>query len=292
MIRQLTEEKAVTVQQGCQLLGVSRSGLYAARHRARQPQVHCGTRVRLRHLFDATGQCYGSRRLRKELAAEGIEIGRYRVRRLMKELQLKPTWKPKFVHTTDSNHTLPVYENVLDRQFEQAEANRAWVSDITYIRTLSGWLYLAVVLDLYSRKIVGWAMAPNMPAELVCTALQIAIAHRRPPPGLIVHSDRGSQYASDEYRDLLARHGFQGSMSRKGNCWDNAVMERFFLNLKMERVWHRQYANPTEAIRDVTDYIVNFYNSRRLHSSLGYLPPNRYELKMAGQQPIGVSKKS
>ena len=135
-------------------------------------------------------------------------------------------------------------------------------------------------------------MAPNMPAELVCTALQIAIAHRRPPPGLIVHSDRGSQYASDEYRDLLARHGFQGSMSRKGNCWDNAVMERFFLNLKMERVWHRQYANPTEAIRDVTDYIVNFYNSRRLHSSLGYLPPNRYELKMAGQQPIGVSKKS
>jgi len=292
MIQQLTAEKAMTVRQGCQLLGVSRSGFYAARRRVRQPKTFCGRRVRLRSVFEATGQCYGSRRLRKALAEQGIEMGRYRVRRLMKELRLKPTWKPKFVHTTDSNHNLPVYENVLDRQFEQTEANRAWVSDITYLRTLSGWLYLAVVLDLYSRKIVGWAMAPNMPAELVCTALQIAIAQRQPPAGLIVHSDRGSQYASHEYRDLLSHHGFQGSMSRKGNCWDNAVMERFFLNLKMERVWRRQYANHTEAIRDVTDYIVNFYNSRRLHSSLGYLPPNGYERKMAAQQPISVSEKS
>ena len=292
VIHQLTAEKVVTVQQGCQVLGVSRSGFYAGRRRMRQPKTLCGTRVRLRSLFEATGQCYGSRRLRKELAEQGIEIGRHRVRSLMKELQLKPIWKPKFVHTTDSNHNLPVYDNVLDRQFEQSEVNRAWVSDITYIRTLSGWLYLAVVLDLYSRKVVGWAMAPNMPTELVCTALQIAIAQRLPPAGLIVHSDRGSQYASHEYRDLLAHHGFQGSMSRKGNCWDNAVMERFFLNLKMERVWRRQYANQTEAIRDVTDYMVNFYNSRRLHSSLGYLSPNRYEMKMAEQQPILVSEKS
>ncbi len=198
MIQQLTAEKAMTVRQGCQLLGVSRSGFYAARRRVRQPKTLCGTRVRLRSVFEATGQCYGSRRLCKALAEQGIEMGRYRVRRLMKELRLKPIWKPKFVNTTDSNHNLPVYENVLDRQFEQAEANRAWVSDITYLRTLSGWLYLAMVLDLYSRKIVGWAMAPNMPAELVCTALQIAIAQRRPPPGLIVHSDRGSQYASHE----------------------------------------------------------------------------------------------
>ncbi|MCQ8120018.1 IS3 family transposase, partial [Methylomonas rosea] len=143
LIQQLMVEKAVTVKQCCQLLGLSRSGLYAARRRVRQPQGLCGTRVRLRSLFEANGQCYGSRRLRKELASEGIEIGRYRVRSLMKELQLKPIWKPKFVHTTDSNHNLPVYENVLDRQFEQAEANRAWASDITYIRTLTGWLYLA-----------------------------------------------------------------------------------------------------------------------------------------------------
>jgi transposase InsO family protein len=138
VIHQLTAEKVVTVQQGCQVLGVSRSGFYAGRRRNRQPKTLCGTRVRLRSLFEATGQCYGSRRLRKELAEQGIEIGRHRVRGLMKELQLKPIWKPKFVHTTDSNHNLPVYDNVLDRQFEQSEVNRAWVSDITYIRTLSG----------------------------------------------------------------------------------------------------------------------------------------------------------
>jgi putative transposase len=161
-----------------------------------------------------------------------------------------------------------------------------------YIRTRSGWLYLAAVLDLYARKIVGWAMAPNMPAELVCSALQMALCQRQSPPGLIVHSDRGSQYASQDCRDLLARYGLQGSMSRRGNCWDNSVMERFFLNLKMERVWRQDYANHEEAMRDVTDYIVNFYNSRRLHSKLGYLPPNDYERKMAEKQPIPVSEKT
>jgi len=254
--------------------------------------VLCGTRVRLQAVFEDSGRCYGSRRLQEALNDEGQDIGRFKVRSLMKELQLKPIWKRKFVHTTDSKHDLPVFDNVLNRQFKPEAANQAWVSDITYIRTLSGWLYLAVVLDLYSRKVVGWAMAPNMPAELVCTALQLAIAQRRPPPGLIVHSDRGSQYASHECRDLLTRHGLQGSMSRKGNCWDNAVMERFFLNLKMERVWRRDYANHAEAVRDVIDYIVNFYNSRRLHSTLGYLPPNVYEMKMAAEQPILVSEKS
>jgi transposase InsO family protein len=181
---------------------------------------------------------------------------------------------------------------VLDRQFTPAKANPTWVSDITYIRTGSGWLYLAAVLDLYSRKVIGWAMAPSMPAELVCTALQMAICQRRPPPGLIVHSDRGSQYASQEYRDLLSRHGLIGSMSRQGNCWDNAVMERFFLNLKMERIWRRDYANHPEAIHDVTDYIVGFYNRQRLHSTLGYRPPNGYEREMVAKQPISVSEKT
>jgi transposase InsO family protein len=148
------------------------------------------------------------------------------------------------------------------------------------------------VLDLFSRKIVGWAMAPNMPAELVCTALQMTITQRQPSPGLIVHSDRGSQYASQDYRNLLDQYGLQGSMSRKGNCWDNAVMERFFLNLKMERVWRQDYANHQEAVRDVTDYIVAFYNSQRLHSTLGYLSPNVFERKMADEQPILVSEKT
>jgi len=274
-------EKATTVAHGSQLLAISRSGFYSATKRQAAPPKACATRVQLRAVFESTDRSYGSRRLRQALGDQGIRLGRYRVRSLMRELKLKPVWKRKFVHTTDSNHQQPVFDNVLNRQFKPEQTNRAWVSDITYIRTLSGWLYLAVVLDLASRKIVGWAMAPEMPASLVCSALKIALAQRQPPPGLIVHSDRGSQYASQEYRDLLATHGLIGSMSRKGNCWDNAVMERFFLNLKRERVWQRQYANHGEARRDITDYIVNFYNSRRLHSTLGYRSPNDYELKMA-----------
>jgi putative transposase len=291
LVHQL-QQKAVPVQHSCRLLGVSRSGYYAAQDRTRRPAAACATTVQLQSVFEANGRCYGSRRLQGALKIQGIRIGRYRVRRLMRDHQLKPVWKRKFVHTTDSKHNLPVFDNVLNRQFEPVAPNQSWVADITYIRTRSGWLYLAAVLDLYARKIVGWAMAPNMPAELVCSALQMAICQRQPLPGLIVHSDRGSQYASQEYRDLLARYGLQGSMSRKGCCWDNSVMERFFLNLKMERVWRQDYANHEEAMRDVTDYIVNFYNSRRLHSRLGYLPPNDYERKMAEKQPILVSEKT
>ena len=181
------------------------------------------------------------------------------------------------MHTTNSRHALPVAANVLARQFNPQAPNRAWVGDITYIRTRSGWLYLAVVLDLFSRRIVGWSMAPSMPAQLVCTALGMAIASRQPLPGLVVHSDRGSQYASQDHTALLARHGLVCSMSRKGNCWDNAVMERFFLNLKMERVWQRDYANHGEAQVDIADYIVGFYNATRLHSTLGYRSPAQYE---------------
>jgi Transposase and inactivated derivatives len=291
LVRQL-QEKAVPVQRSCQALAVSRSGYYAARQRAKHAPAVCTTTVRLKSLFEASGRSYGSRRLCVDLNKQGIRIGRYRVRSLMRACQLKPVWKRKFVHTTDSKHNLPVFDNVLNRQFKPAKTNQAWVADITYIRTRCGWLYLAAVLDLYSRKIVGWAMAPNMPAGLVCSALQMALCQRQPAPGLIVHSDRGSQYASQDYRDLLDRYGLQGSMSRKGNCWDNAVMERFFLNLKMERVWRRDYANHQEAIGDVTDYIVGFYNSKRLHSKLGYLPPNVYERDMADNQPILVSEKT
>ena len=151
-------------------------------------------------------------------------------------------------------------------------------------------MQLAAVMDLFSRKIVGWATAPNMPAELVCAALQMAITQPQPPGGLLVHSDRGSRYASDAHRALATRHHLQASMSRKANCWDNAVMERFFLDLKMERVWPNNYANHAEATREVTDYIVGFYNSARLHSKLGYLPPNVYEQQMAERRPIPVSE--
>lgn len=268
-----------SIKQLCRVLEVSRSGYYAARVRATRPRAACSDSVHAKAAFEASGRTYGSRRLSAALRAQGIDIGRHRCRTLMKGNALAPKWRRKFVHTTDSKHALPVAANVLDRQFDPCRPNEAWVSDLTYIRTRSGWMYLAAVMDLYSRRIVGWAMAAAMPARLVCDALQMAIASRRPPQGLIVHSDRGSQYASAEHVQLLQRHGLVASMSRKGNCWDNAVMERFFLNLKMERVWQRDYANHAEAMLDVADYIVNFYNAARLHSSLGYRSPIKFELE-------------
>lgn len=283
------QEKAVSVTQSCRVLSVSRSGYYEMLRRSAKPLL-CKTSVHLKAAFAASHQSYGSRRLVTAMENQGIQIGRYKVRSLMRKALLKPVWKRKFIHTTDSKHDLPIAANILNRQFNQTAPNTAYVADITYIRTGSGWLYLAIVLDLYARRVVGWAMAPNMKAELVCDALNMAIQQRRPAPGLIVHSDRGSQYASELYQDLLDEHGFVCSMSRKGNCWDNAIAERFFLNLKMERVWQRQYANHTEARNDIADYIVSFYNCERLNSVLGNLPPTVYERKMAAKNPIVVSE--
>lgn len=291
MSYQLVEQlhkKAVPVGRLCRVLGVSRSGYYGCRQRAKLAPKACLVSTQLKAEFAASGKVYGSRRLSAVLCAQGLRTGRHRVRRLMREHGLRALWRRKFVRTTDSGHALPVSANVLARRFNPSGPNQAWVSDITYIRTRSGWLYLAVVLDLYARKVVGWAMAPTMHAELVCAALQLAIAQRQPTPGLIVHSDRGSQYASALHQALLARHSLVGSMSRKGNCWDNAVMERFFLSLKTQRVWQRDYANHAEAMTDIADYIVGFYNSVRLHSKLGNLPPNAFEHQSAITQPIDV----
>ena len=288
VIHQL-QKKAVAITHSCRVLSVSRSGYYEAQSRSAKP-VLCKASVHLRAAFMASHQSYGSRRLVTAMENQGIRIGRYKVRSLMRKSALKPVWKRKFIHTTNSKHDLPIAANLLNRQFNPVAPNTAYVSDITYIRTGAGWLYLAIVLDLYARKVVGWAMAPSMPAELVCDALNMAIQQRRPAPGLIVHSDRGSQYASELYQDLLDEHGFVCSMSRKGNCWDNAIAERFFLNLKMERVWQRQYANHTEARNDITDYIVSFYNCERLNSALGNLPPTVYERKMAKYEPTVVSE--
>ena len=279
----------VAVSQACRILEVSRSGYYAnvAAHKQRLTEpMMCAASVHLKAAFAASHKAYGSRRLRTAMAERGLAMGRHRVRTLMRLNSLRPIWRRKFVHTTDSKHTMAVSPNVLNRQFEQAWPNQVWVCDITYIRTRSGWLYLAAVLDLHSRKIVGWAMASVMPAALVCAALQMAIVQRNPARGLIVHSDRGTQYASSEHQTLLARHGLVCSMSRKGNCWDNAVMERFFLNLKMERVWHKDYANRAEAANDIADYIVGFYNSIRLHSKLGNLSPNAFERESTSKKSI------
>lgn len=277
LVDSAVDAKKANTAQCCRVFGVSRSGLYAARQRQRSTKSVSTLDVQAKAAFEASAQSYGSRRLSIALKEQGLAVGRYKARKLMRSNGLRARWRRKFTHTTDSGHNLPVAANVLDRQFTPEAPNQAWVCDITYVRTRSGWLYLAVVLELFSRKVVGWAMAPSMPAQLVCSALSMAIASRCPPAGLVVHSDRGSQYASAEHRALLARHSLIGSMSRKGNCWDNAVMERFFLNLKMERVWQRDYANHAEAQTDIVDYIVGFYNSVRLHSTLGYCAPNQYE---------------
>jgi transposase InsO family protein len=283
------QKKAIPVGRSCRVLGVSRSAYYEARRLSAKP-VLCKVGVHLKAAFAASHQSYGSRRLVTALTIQGIQIGRYKTRSLMREAGVKPVWKRKFIHTTDSKHDLPIAENILARRFNPDRPNTAFVTDITYIRTGAGWLYLAIVLDLYSRKVVGWAMAPSMPAELVCTALEMAIQQRQPAPGLIVHSDRGSQYASGLYQALLAEHGFVCSMSRRGNCWDNAVAERSFLNLKMERVWQRNYANQAEARIDIISYIVGFYNSERINSVLGNLPPAVFERNIVVKEPIAVSE--
>ena len=219
MSYQLVEQlhkKAVPVGRLCRVLGVSRSGYYGCRQRAKLAPKACLVSTQLKAEFAASGKVYGSRRLSAVLCAQGLRTGRHRVRRLMREHGLRALWRRKFVHTTDSGHALPVSANVLARRFNPSGPNQAWVSDITYIRTRSGWLYLAVVLDLYARKVVGWAMAPTMHAELVCAALQLAIAQRQPTPGLIVHSDRGSQYASALHQALLARHSLVGKHEPQG----------------------------------------------------------------------------
>jgi putative transposase len=283
----------VAVSHSCRVLEVSRSGYYAhqaARKERLAEPVMCAASVHLKAAFAASHKAYGSRRLRSAMAERGLAMGRHRIRSLMRVNGLRPIWRRKFIHTTDSKHGLAVSPNVLNRQFEQTMPNQVWVCDITYIRTRSGWLYLAAVLDLHSRKIVGWAMANAMPASLVCAALQMAIIQRNPAIGLIVHSDRGTQYASNEHQALLTKYGLIGSMSRKGNCWDNAVMERFFLNLKMERVWQKDYANHGEATNDVADYIVGFYNSIRLHSKLGNLSPNAFERESTSKKSIKLSE--
>jgi len=208
----------------------------------------------------------------------------------MRERGLRPVWRRRYVTTTQRNERATVADNHLDRQFAVAGTDQAWASDITYIWTATGWSYLAVILDLYSRKVVGWSIDRKMAANLVCDALRLALSQRQPPPGLLLHSDQGCQYTSDAWHQLLADHSIRASMSRRGNCWDNAVVERFFLSLKMERVWQRRYANHGEARRDIADYIVGFYNAERIHSTLGYLPPNVYERKMAVEPPIEVSE--
>lgn len=265
----------------CQLLGVTRSGFYSYEKRQRIKPDDDPVRKELLDWVIKIAECskftYGSRRMRKALNALGFPVGRRKARSLMREANIFVRYRKKYKVTTNSNHKEPVFDNILNRQFQINEPNRAYVSDITYIWTHEGWLYLTVMIDLFSRKVVGWNMSSRMKADTVCDALTMAIWQRKPKPGLIVHSDRGSQYASKQYRNLLKTNGFIGSMSRKGNCWDNSVAESFFGRLKEERVQWRNYQTRLEAKQDILDYITMFYNSQRLHSTLQYCSPNQFE---------------
>lgn len=267
----------------CKVLGVKSNNYYSYQKRkanAIHDPDHDEMIEWIQDVAKFSDYTYGERRYKEVLNALSFPVGRYKTAKLMKEAGVWVRSKKKYKVTTDSDHKQPVYENLLKREFDVAQPNHAYVADITYIWTSEGWLYLAVVIDLFSRKVVGWSMGSRMSAQLVCDALTMAIWQRAPSPGLIVHTDRGSQYASNAYKNLLDQYQIKGSMSRKGNCWDNAVAESFFGSLKQERVQWKNYQTRFEAQQDILNYITMFYNSYRLHSYLGYKSPNAYEVEM------------
>lgn len=273
------EREAYPVTLMCRLLGVSTTGYYDYLQRRGRPEDPERRELLgwVKELAQASKASYGSRRMSRALQALGYPIGRDKARRLMREAGVWARYRRRYKVTTKSDHKKPVFDNVLQRNFDVSAPNRAWVSDVTYVWTSEGWLYLAVVLDLYSRKVVGWSLSTRLHAKLVCDALLMAIWQRKPKPGLIFHSDRGSQYASRAVRKLLEQHKLSGSMSRKGDCWDNAVAESFFGSLKSERLSWQHYRTRREAYEDIVDYIAMFYNPWRLHSSVGYKSPDNYE---------------
>jgi putative transposase len=267
----------------CQLLEVSPSGYYDWQKRRCSPGKRAtedralAREIALIHL--ESRRTYGSPRIAKHLLNQGYRHGRNRIARLMRQQNLSGRQRRRYrVRTTDSNHSFPIAPNRLAKARQPRRPNQIWVADITYIKTAEGWLFLAAVLDLYSRKIVGWAMSPWIDTTLILKALQMALLTRRPPAKLLFHSDRGVQYASKEYRKALKAAGLWASMSRKGNCYDNATMESFWSTLKLELVYRRQFQSRRQARSEIFDYIECFYNRKRIHSSLGYLSPIDFEL--------------
>lgn len=273
-------QREFDIRRMCRALRVSRSGFYAWSQR---PMSLRGKRreelaAKIRGVHLQNRQVYGSPRVCKALAASGEKVCENTVARIMRQQRIRARIKRKYLpRTTDSRHGHRPAINRLDRQFTARRPNRKWVADITYVPTDQGWLYLAAVLDLYSRRIVGWSMADHMKMELTGDALQMAIEQRQPDPGLMHHSDRGVQYACDDYQHLLKKNGLECSMSSKGNCYDNAAMESFWATLKTELVHQTNYASREEAKRSIFEYIEVFYNRVRLHSTLGYVSPEQFE---------------
>jgi putative transposase len=288
-IRNHHEEYRVRLM--CRILQVSRSGYYAwlSRPESRRSFENRRLLSQIRMIHDRSRRLYGSPRITAELRAEGFGCGENRVARLMRLHGIRARTAPKFKVTTDSKHNLPVAPNLLNRQFTVDRPNAVWVSDITYIWTSEGWLYLAGVLDLYSRRVVGWSMSRRVDGELTLSALRQAIARRHPASGLLHHSDQGKQYAAGDYRKLLSEYGMTASMSRTGDCWDNAVIESFFGTLKTESIFFEKFSNREEAKTKIFEYIEVFYNRQRRHSTLGYLSPDEFERRNGSQKAKIVS---
>ncbi len=272
----------------CRVLTVSRTAYYrwlaspVSQHKIQDKII----KEQVVKIYNESRKTYGSPRIHRKLGKQGIHCGKKRVERLMRKAGIQGIQKHKFKVTTDSNHNLPVAENILNRNFNAGGPNMLWVADITYIHTNEGWLYLAAVMDLYSKRIVGYSMQHYLTRELVIEAMKMAITNRHPGRGLIAHSDRGSQHASLDYQQLLWQHGIICSMSRKGNCWDNSSMESFFKTLKTELVYHRCYETRSEAKLEIFEYIEVFYNRFRLHSAIGYESPVDYERNYENQKNV------
>jgi putative transposase len=272
----------------CAVLGVSCSGFYSWRRRPQSERTRSDAQlaVQVTAVHERSRKTYGSPRVHAELRARGVHVGRKRVERLMKRNGLEARRKRRFRKTTDSKHMNPIAPNVVAREFEAAAPNRVWVTDVTAVWTLEGWLYLAAILDLYSRRVVAWATSANNDTLLALDALRDAVRSRRPAAGLVHHSDRGSPYASADYRAALAKHGLIASMSRKGDCWDNAVAESFFGTLRAELVDHQHYATRKAATQSIGEYVDCFYNIERRHSFLGYINPIEFELRSTIVQQV------
>lgn len=263
----------------CNVFDVSRSGYYVwlKQPESRKTQEDQVLSEVIKEIHLESHRTYGSPRIHEELLRRGKRHGRNRIARLMRKDGLRAKTRRKFKATTNSKHDLPIAPNLLDRDFTPERPNQVWVADITYIWTGEGWLYLAIVLDLFSRAVVGWSMSERMTKKLVIDAFTLAVKRRNPPPGLLHHSDRGSQYASKGFQSLLLKYGVICSMSRKGNCWDNAPAESFFSTLKRELVFLCQYFTRAQARQSIFSYIERFYNRKRIHSTLGYRTPNEVD---------------
>lgn len=266
----------------CRVFSVSRSGYYRWRGRPESRRTIENRRLdaRIKTIYEKSKRRYGSPKIAEELNDMGVAVSKNRVARRMKAAGLRSVIRRKYRATTDSKHSHPVADNLLQRDFTASSPDKVWVSDITYIATTGGWLYLTVFIDLFSRMVVGWALSSSLSTEMVLTALQRAIRDRRPGAGLIIHSDRGVQYACKDFRKVLGKHGLVQSMSRKGDCWDNAVAESFFGIIKSELIHREHFKGSQDTLKAIFEYIEIFYNRKRKHSTLGYKTPEQFERTM------------